>query len=383
MIRPMTSTRVSLVATGAAIALSATVLTIAPAQAAPVAAGQTFSTASGVEAASALALGRRKTKLKVKPSATAVPVLTDVTIAGKVNGPKRKLILQLKNAYGWRNIDKDKSNRKGKYELKAPTKWYGKKKLRVVAPPTRAFQGKVKKVSISIDEGYEPLGVRSSWTRIADEKVRYNPCQTIKFAVNPNMLPADGVAILNEAIFRIELASGLRYKYAGTTNAIPFRTTPGKEQDKKANLAVAWSSPDTDASNLAGGVLARGGITNAKWVAKRKTFKSVKTGLLMDASDEPLYTDRGFVNGAGLGAVHMHELAHAAGLGHTTDTTQIMDAYVSDARPALFGKGDIQGLSKMGLDGGCLSGGRNARVLPGAGPEFTPVNVPYVLGERH
>ena len=371
-------------AAGATIALTATVLTSAPAQAsAPMAAGQTFSASSGVEAASALALGRRKTKLSVKTTAAEVGALQPAAVYGKVNGPKRKVVLQLKNAYGWRVVDKDKSNKKGKFELKAPTQWYGRKKMRVVVPPTRAFQGKVKKTAIRIDEGYEPLGSKSSWTRITNVKVRYNPCQTIKYAVNPNMLPADGIAVLNEAIFRIEVASGLRYKYAGSTNAIPFRTTKGKEADKSANLAVAWSSPDTDASNLAGGVLARGGITKATWIAKRKTYKAVKTGLLMDASDQSLYTDRSFVNGAGLGAVHMHELAHAAGLGHTEDTTQIMDAYVSDARPALFGKGDINGLSKMGLDGGCLSKSGNARVLPGAEPEFTPVNVPYVLGETH
>ena len=124
------------------------------------------------------------------------------------------------------------------------------------------------------------------------------------------MLPADGVAVLNEAIFRIELATGLKYKYSGATSAIPFRTTPGKEQDKKANLSVAWSTPDTDASNLAGGVLARGGFSKAQWVAKRKTYKLTKTGLLMDASDT--YEDRGLRQRRWPGR-RAHARAHARG----------------------------------------------------------------------
>ncbi len=373
MIRTMKNTRVSVVAAGATLALTATVMSIAPATAAqsgPVQ-GQAFQASAGVHA-SALALGRRKTKLKVKTTANAVVVLQPAVVSGKVNGPKRKVMLQLKNAYGWKKVDKDKSNKKGKYALEVPTKWYGKKKMRVVVPATRQFQGKVKKVAVKVTEGYVPAGNKKAWTRISSYKTRYNPCQTIKFAVNPSMLPADGIAVLNEAIFRIELATGLKYKYSGATSAIPFRTTPGKEQDKKANLSVAWSTPDTDASNLAGGVLARGGFTKAQWVAKRKTYKLTKTGLLMDASDT--YEDRGFANGGGLGAVHMHELTHAAGLGHSNDPLQIMYPYTDPTRPALFGAGDLSGLKQSGMDAGCLSSG-NARVVVD-GPELTPTSLP-------
>lgn len=370
----MKKSRVSLVAAGAALALTATVMSIsAPANAgAGTLSGQAFTASAGVPTSS-LALGRRKTKLKVKATANAVIVLEKAEVYGKVNGPKkRKVMLQLKDAYGWRKIDQDKSNKKGKYALKVPTKWYGKKKMRVVVKPTRKFQGKVKKVAVKVTEGYEPLGKKKAWTRITQYKTRYNPCQTVKYAVNANMLPADGIGVLNEAVFRIELATGLRYKYSGATKAIPFRTTSGRDEDKKANLSVAWSSPDTDASNLAGSVLARGGFSKARWVAKRKTYKLLKTGLLMDASDT--YEDRGFLNGGGLGAVHMHELTHAAGLGHSKDSLQLMYPYTDPTRPALFGAGDLTGLKKSGRDAGCLSSG-NARVVTN-GPELTPTSLP-------
>ena len=370
----MMRTPISGMAAGIALTMAAAVMTVAPAQSAPVLpTGASQASGLGLSGAESNARpGKRRTKVTAKASARAVIVLQPATVTGKANGPKRKVLLQLKNAYGWKQVDKDKTNKKGRYALKVPTTWYGKKKMRVLAPQTRRFRGDANKVSVRITEGYVPAGKKRSWTRITNYKTRYNPCQTIKYAVNPTALPADGIAVLNEAVFRIELASGLRYKYSGATNAIPFRTTKGKEQDKKANLTVAWSTPETDASNLAGGVLARGGFTKAKWVPKRRTFKLLKTGLLMDASD--VYADRGFVNGGGLGAVHMHELTHAAGLGHTNDPSQIMYPYTDPTRPALFGAGDLTGLDKSGQDAGCLSSG-NARAVA-RGPELTPVNLP-------
>jgi len=368
----MKRTRFSVVAAGAAMAMTATVMTTAPAQSAPTTStGISRAAVSGV--ASNAALGKRRTTVTAKASSRSVIALEKATVTGKVNGGKRKVFLELKNAYGWKKVDGDRTNKRGKYSLKVPTKWYGKKNMRVLAPPTRRFRGDVNKVTVKVTEGYVPLGANRSWTRLTNFKTRYNPCQTIKYAVNPSMLPADGVAVLNEAIFRIELATGLRYKYSGTTKAIPFRTTSGREEDKKANLSVAWSTAETDASNLAGGVLARGGFTDAQWVPKRRTYKLTKTGLLMDASD--VYAFRGFENGSSLGAVHMHELVHAAGLGHAdNDPLQIMYPYANPEKPALFGNGDLTGLKKSGRDAGCLSRG-NARVVA-EGPELTPVNLP-------
>ena len=179
MIRSMKNSRVSVVAAGATLALTATVLTIAPATAAQGGAleGQSFQASAGVHA-SALALGKRRTKLKVKTTANAVVVLQPAEVTGKVSGSKRKVMLQLKNAYGWKKVDKDKSNKKGEYALEVPTKWYGKKKMRVVVAPNRKFQGKVKKVAVKVTEGYDPAGNKKAWTRISSYKTRYNPCQT-------------------------------------------------------------------------------------------------------------------------------------------------------------------------------------------------------------
>ncbi len=376
MILGMMKTRVSVVAVGAAMAMTATVMTIAPAQSAPsVQTGTTKATPlkSVSHVSSGAALGKRRTTVTAKASARSVVVLQPANIKGKVNGPnKRRVVLQLKNAYGWGNVDKDKTNKSGKYKLEVPTKWYGKKKMRVVAPPTRRFQADKNKVEVKVTEGYAPAGAKKSWTRLAPYKARYNPCQKISYAFNQSNLPADGVAVFNEAIFRVELASGLRYKFAGSTKAIPFRSGGGKDRDKKSNLSIAYSNASV-VPPLGGSVLAVGGFNDATRIAKRDTYKLTKTGVVIDV--DYAYADRGFLNGASMGAVAMHELTHATGMGHAQkDPAQIMFPTIDPARAALFGRGDINGLDKHGRDAGCLSPG-NARPAVDA-QEITPVWMP-------
>ena len=212
--------------------------------------------------------------------------------------------------------------------------------MRVVVPPTRRFQGKVKALpsrstratSRGLEELVDP-------DRVGQDALQ--PVQADQVRRQPQLLPADGVAVLTEAIFRIEMASGLRYKYDGTTNAIPFRTTPGKERDKKANLSVAWSTPDTDAANLGGLVLARGGFNGTQ-------VRPASQDLRAD-QDRPADGRERRLRGPRLrqrrrprrGA---HARAGARGrLGHTNDPSQIMYPVV-DASAALYGKGDITGL---------------------------------------
>jgi hypothetical protein len=303
--------------------------------------------------ATASAPDLKPTRIKVKASAGEVVVLQPVRVQGRVSGPRRRVELELRDDYEWRRIDRKKTDGLGRYRFKAPTSWYGKKRLRVVAPATKTHEDAKTRVSVRVAPGYVPLGSKDSWDRISPYKTRYDPCQKVPYAVNPRMLPVDGMAVLNEAIFRVELATGLRYRYVGATRAIPFRTTAGQDTDKDANLVVAWSTPETDAANLAGGVLARGGYLRADdWVRSRRTYKLEKTGILLSASAQ--YAYRGFENGSALGAVHMHVLGSALGLGNIDDPTQIMDRYARVERPALFGKGDLAGLREHGRDAGCL-----------------------------
>ena len=66
---------------------------------------------------------------------------TPTYVNGKIKSKKRKkrvVMLQQKLPSGWQQVDKDKTNGKGRFHLKAKTNWYHKKlKLRVVVKPTR------------------------------------------------------------------------------------------------------------------------------------------------------------------------------------------------------------------------------------------------------
>jgi hypothetical protein len=60
-------------------------------------------------------------------------------------------------------------------------------------------------------------------------------------------------------------------------------------------------------------------------------------------------------NGVGVGPVLLHELGHAVGLGHVTDSSQLMNASASSSGPTTYGAGDLTGLWQLGAAGGCTA----------------------------
>jgi hypothetical protein len=52
--------------------------------------------------------------------------------------------------------------------------------------------------------------------------------------------------------------------------------------------------------------------------------------------------------------VLLHELAHAVGLGHVSDATQLMNAFASTAGPTTYAAGDLTGLWQLGAAAGCF-----------------------------
>ena len=147
----------------------------------------------------ALAARRVPTKFKkiVWPATPAV-YGTPTYVNGKIKGKKvkkRVVVLQQQLPSGWQKVDKDKTNGKGRFHLKAKTTWYHKKiKQRVVVQATRKAAGNTSKGrGFTVNPTYAPQGDSGAWTRIAPGyKIQYNPCAPVRWRLNTQYAP-DGV----------------------------------------------------------------------------------------------------------------------------------------------------------------------------------------------
>ena len=74
------------------------------------------------------------------------------------------MVLQQKLPSGWQKVDKDKTNGKGRFHLKAKTNWYHKKlKMRVVVKATRKAAGNTSKGrGFTVNPAYAPAGRRAA-----------------------------------------------------------------------------------------------------------------------------------------------------------------------------------------------------------------------------
>jgi hypothetical protein len=76
----------------------------------------------------------------------------------------------------------------------------------------------------------------------------------------------------------------------------------------------------------------------------------VKASVVIDMSDvgsNPPWSS------VGTGPVLLHELAHAVGLDHVADATQMMNSTASPGGPTTYGAGDLTGLWQVGASAGC------------------------------
>ena len=95
----------------------------------------------------------------VTPAVYGTPTFVNGKIKGK-KVKKRVVVLQQKLPSGWQKVDKDKTNGKGRFHLKAKTTWYHKKiKQRVVVQATRKAAGNTSKGrGFTVNPAYAPQG---------------------------------------------------------------------------------------------------------------------------------------------------------------------------------------------------------------------------------
>ncbi len=176
--------------------------------------------------------------------------------------------------------------------------------------------------------------------------VTWDRCGEIPYVVNPDGAPAGHLETVAAAVDELEAASGLRFRYAGTTDDRTFEGRVGPFGSTTPVL-VAWATPE-EVPALAGDVAGVGGAEARSVTSDRLVYVTGMVALDRDAfaamGERP--------GGAALQrAVVEHELGHVLGLGHADDPAQLMYAETTGQRR--LAAGDREGLAVLG-SGLCL-----------------------------
>lgn len=186
---------------------------------------------------------------------------------------------------------------------------------------------------------------------------RWNPCQSaITYRVNLSGLPrAQRRAMLrtiSASFRRLHAATGLTYRYRGTTRFVPRQ---GNLAEQPAEIVVAAVPRSRTDLPMTAASLGYGGVLWSTWYGDQGEGAAVMRGYVVLEADAISTLRRGWGSGTRLTNVVLHELAHASGLDHVSDRRQQMYPTLSTGSPSGFAAGDLAGLARVGAQAGCIS----------------------------
>lgn len=200
---------------------------------------------------------------------------------------------------------------------------------------------------------------------------RWNPCQVVTYRVNATYLSgvsakrARAISEVQEAFRRASAATGITFKYAGTSVQIPRNTSSRRwhQSQTSAEILVAWVNQSGSASRTdllgrsgSGYAAGTGGYAFKYWKVGSDPWRGV-TGrgfVVLDAKQNSKFS-WGFGSGATRGALLLHEIGHSLGLMHVGATSQTMYPSVVRRSTTGYNTGDRAGLRKLGTSAGCVS----------------------------
>lgn len=189
-----------------------------------------------------------------------------------------------------------------------------------------------------------------TWVDERGRPARWDPCRAIPYVVQAGWAPDSGRADLAEALARLSRVSGLRFAGEGDTDELPSSGRPSVQPERYgerwAPLLIAWVPAAATDLGLGDGVPG----TSVTVAVPGPDGASIVSGQV--ALDATRRRAPGFGPGTTDGEVLLHELAHAVGLGHVLDPTQVMYPQTTSSESA-FGAGDRAGLAAVGAAAGC------------------------------
>ena len=178
--------------------------------------------------------------------------------------------------------------------------------------------------------------------RGSKEPVGYDPCRPIEYAVNPAGAPADWGQLIDTGIADTERASGLRFKYVGTTDDRPFNPSRGGLVGDVRSPAVIGFADAGEIPDLAGEVAGVGGSEAAVTPRGDLYYVTGSVALDRDVFDHASTGE----DRARLQAIVDHELGHLVGLNHVDSATELMSPV--NVGQTTYGPGDLEGLARLG-----------------------------------
>lgn len=188
-------------------------------------------------------------------------------------------------------------------------------------------------------------------TVLNSKPVRWNPCQPIHWRFRTAGAPTGALAVVKSAVSAVSYATGIKWVYDGTTTSTPTSSWLPKSSTSIRPVLIGW----TDAAHSD---LLRNQAAAVLGVARTAYFGVTINGVQLAATKAAVIAlDRTnklpLTGSVSWKTTLLHELSHAAGLTHVSNSKQLMYPVLQRSLYTLQ-SGDKAGLYRLGRSAGCI-----------------------------